>query len=124
MKQDCIILFCGLHSLAFAAFHLMFWRIFQWKKNLADVGISTRAILQIANLQLIWVFLGVAGLCFWYPDELLHTPLGHAVLLGMSVFWIIRAANQFIFLRYNFWYIHLLTAFFLLGAILFSLPLV
>jgi hypothetical protein len=123
LSGETLVLLCGLHSLGFAAFHLGFWRLFHWPEALRHTGIATRAVVQILNLRLIYVFLGIAALCFLLPGELLHTKLGHAVLAGMSLFWVGRTIEQFVFLRYNAALIHVMTALFVLGAVLFALPL-
>lgn len=113
----------GLHSLAFALFHIAFWKLFGWPQTLAGTTIANRAILQILNLRLIYVFLGIAALCFIFTDELHSTPLGRALLMGMSLFWIGRTIEQFVFLRINRLAVHVLTALFVLGAIIFAMPL-
>ncbi len=79
--------------------------------------------MQIANLQLVWVFTAAGLLCLLYPGELATTPLGRAVLAGMSAFWIIRSVAQFVWLRVNHPLVHVLTALFVLGAALFAAPL-
>ncbi|KRD34287.1 hypothetical protein ASE35_11255 [Lysobacter sp. Root916] len=113
----------GLHSLAFAGFHLAFWKLFRWRDTLKTATVADRAILQILNLRLIYVFLAVAVLCFFYTDELQTSALGHAVLAGMSLFWVGRTIEQFVFLRINRPLVHALTALFVLGAVVFAMPL-
>jgi hypothetical protein len=88
-----------MHSLASAIFHTEFWRIFEWKADLSNLSAANRAIVQVANLQLIYVLLAVAVACLFLPSDLLGTRLGHWFLGGMSVFWIGRVIEQFIFLR-------------------------
>jgi len=118
-----VVFACGVHSLGFAVFHILFWKIFNWKADLKTASVATRAIIQIANLRLIHVFCLVGILCFLFPGELVQTNLGRAVLLGMSLFWLGRLVEQFIFLRYNRPMIHVLSGLFALGAVLFALPL-
>lgn len=124
MKLDLFVYLCGLHSLGFAIFHGYFWKIFEWKKELKKISIPNRAILQILNLRLMYVFFGVAVLCFFFTDELIETELGAAFLIGMSLFWVGRTIEQVIFLPYHNLTVHVLTAAFVLGAVLFALPLV
>lgn len=124
MRGELIVYLCGAHSLAFAAFHGGFWKLFDWPRALQHTNPATRAVTQILNLRLIYVFLGVAVLCFWMPQQLLATPLGHALLAGMALFWLGRLVEQFVLLRYNTLRVHALTASFLLGAVLFVLPLI
>ena len=117
------IYLAGLHSLGFAVFHMAFWRIFGWRKTLRTATVADRAILQILNLRLIYVLLGVAALCFVYTDELHGSELGRALLAGMSLFWIGRTVEQFVFLRIDRPLVHALTTLFVLGAIAFAMPL-
>lgn len=123
MSAHTWIVLGGLHSLAFAGFHLAFWNLFRWRDTLKTATVADRAILQILNLRLIYVFLGVAVLCFGYTDELHTSALGRALLAGMSLFWVGRTIEQFVFLRVNRPLVHLLTALFVLGAVLFAMPL-
>lgn len=123
MSKDLLVQLCGLHSFGFAAFHLAFWKLFDWKRDLQRVSFATRAVTQILNLRLIYVFLGIGVLCFVFTRELHETPLGRAVLVFMSLFWVGRTIEQFVFLRINKALVHALTALFVLGAALFAAPL-
>lgn len=123
MKSATILLLCALHSLGFAAFHLGFWKLFKWPASLRDSTLANRAILQIANVQLVWVFVLVGALCLRFPDELATTALGRSLLAGMSAFWAIRLIGQFAWLRVNHPMVHVLSVLFALGMVLFALPL-
>ncbi|MEO6759838.1 MAG: hypothetical protein ABIO24_10330 [Saprospiraceae bacterium] len=114
----------GVYSLAFAVFHLYFWKLFRWKDQLYLLHPGNRAIVQILNVRLIYVFLCMAALCFFYRDALLETGLGHAILAGCSLFWVGRTIEQFVYLRRIYhWLVHLLTAIFVLGALIFAAAL-
>lgn len=123
MPRDLLIQFAGLHSFAFALFHMGFWRLLRWDRELAKTGLATRAVTQILNLRLIYVFLGMGALCFLFTRELHATPLGRALLAFMSLFWVGRTIEQFVFLRINQPLLHVLTVLFVTGAVLFALPL-
>ncbi|MGO3126577.1 MAG: hypothetical protein ACTIJY_00745 [Luteimonas sp.] len=118
---DWLIFACGLHSAVFALFHLGFWRLFDWPRTLQATTRPNRAIVQIANAQLVWVFGAVALLCFVMPGELADTRLGQAVLAGMAGFWWLRLVLQFVWLRLRHPLVHALSAAFLIGAVLFTL---
>lgn len=122
MSRDAILFLCGLHSLGFAIFHLAFWRLFDWKRDLLRCSVANRAIIQIFNLRLIYLFVAVAAACFLVPEELVGTRFGRLFLGGMSLFWVGRLIEQVVFLRYNRALVHALNALFALGAVLFALP--
>ncbi len=119
-----MIFLCGIYSLGFAIFHLYFWKIFDWKNDLIHLQPHNRAIMQIANIRLIYFFLFVSAVCLIFPKELISTKLGNFFLAGMSLFWIGRTVEQFIFLRLEHPMVHLLTYLFILGAIIFAIPLI
>lgn len=113
-----------MYSIAFAIFHMLFWRLFNWKKELEKLNFANRAIVQILNTRIIYFFLFVDFICFFYPDELLNSNLGKAFLAGISIFWLGRTIEQFVFLKVKNKYAHFLTLIFIVGTILFALPLV
>ena len=67
------------------------------------MGRSNSAVTQILNLALMYFAGSVGLLCFSFPEELVGTPLGRAVLGSISLFWAARLVVQFIFLRFNHW---------------------
>lgn len=109
---------CGVYNLLFLGFHAAFWQLFRWRKQLRKLHPANRGIVQILNLRLMYVFGVFAALCFWFPPELLTTPLG-----SMAVFWLGRLVEQFIFLRIRSGLVHVLTVLFLLGTALHAVPL-
>ena len=123
MSTQTLLLLCALHSFGFAAFHLAFWRLFDWPRSLRDTTRPNRAIVQIATLQLAWVFVAVGLACLLYPDEMTRTGPGRAILAGMALFWAIRCVAQLVWLRINHPLVHTLSALFALGVLLFAMPL-
>jgi len=63
----------GVFNLAFAAFHVLFWRLFDWDRDLATLNAINRAVMQILNLCLTFIFLAFAYLSFEHAEELLGT---------------------------------------------------
>ena len=117
-----MIFLCGLYSLGFAIFHSQFRRLFDWKQELPKLSTANKAIMQIANLRLIYFFLFVSAVCFIFPRELATTTFGHFFMMGISLFWLGRTIEQFIFLKVDHPMVHLLTYLFILGAIMFAIP--
>ncbi len=93
-----ILLLTGeLYSLAFAVFHMLFWRVFRWKADLQRLIPVNRAIIQVLNLRLIYVFLVMGLATVLFPVALLSTELGMFILGAESLFWFMRAIEQIIF---------------------------
>ena len=116
------VILCGIFSIAFGVFHLFFLRIFGWSRTLLRLNFANRGILQVLNFQLAFVFLTVGVGCILFATQIQNTAEGKYFLLANSIFWLIRSINQIIFFRRNHWFIHLLTVFFLLGTVLFLIP--
>jgi len=93
------VIVCALGNLAFMAFHLSFWRLFAWRNELAKLHWTNRAIMQVLNLRLTYVFGLFAFLQLAFPDELLGTPLGRALQGGIALFWAMRAGEQAAFFK-------------------------
>jgi hypothetical protein len=121
--MNIIIILCGLYNIGFMLFHISFWKIFNWKTDLKKLSFANKAVMQLLNVQIIYFFIFVAFICFLFPTELLSTKLGNYFLVGNSVFWFVRTIQQFIFLRINNYKVHILTIIFVIGTILFAIPI-
>lgn len=117
-----LILVGGFYNLAFAVFHLLFWRIFNWKTDLKQVSFLNRAIMQVLNLCLIWVFAIFGYISIFHANDLLASSLGHSLLVLMALFWLFRAIEQIIFFRLKSWGSWLFLAVFLIGVLLYAYP--
>ena len=122
MNDQTIIFLCGVYAIGFAVFHTQFWRLFKWRDELAKLSSINRAIMQILNLRIIYLFVFVAVACFVFPDTLANTTFGNFFLIGMSLFCLGRTIEQFIFVKSNHPMAHLLTYLFIIGSILFAIP--
>jgi len=97
MNIESLIIIGGLYNVAFTIFHLLFWKIFKWKKDLASLSIINRGVMQILNLCLTFVFLIFGYISIFHTKELISTSLGVSLLLLISVFWALRAIEQVVF---------------------------
>lgn len=112
----------GFYCLAFAIFHLAFWKLFDWKCELPKLKPVNRGVLQVLNLRLTYVLLVVAFVSFFFADDLLNTNLGKVILGATSLFALMRAIEQAIF--WEFEKIGaIFFAIFLIGAGIYAAPL-
>lgn len=114
----------GIYCFGFAIFHVLFWKIFRWRQDLHRLTPANRAIMQILNLRLIYVFIVFGVISFVFQNELLATSFGRFMTIAISLFWLSRALEQVIFfgLRHRLSIVFFVT--FLAGGILFGLPVV
>ncbi|MBK7978467.1 MAG: hypothetical protein IPK06_00325 [Ignavibacteriae bacterium] len=95
--KSTIILLGGFYNIAFAVFHLLFWKIFKWNKELKRMNYVNGNILQILNLSLTFVFIIFAYISLLYTNELISTQLGKVLLKLIAFFWFFRALQQIYF---------------------------
>lgn len=112
----------GVFHLAIVVFHLFFWRIFRWKEDLASLTRINRAIVQILNLCLTFLFFVMAYVSFFHAAELISTSLGRTILASIALFWIMRLVLQVVFFGARHRLSILFIVIFLVGIILYTIP--
>jgi hypothetical protein len=124
MSLDTVFILCGIFNLGFALFHVLFWKIFRWGADLRSLIPANRAIMQVMNLCLIFLFLFFGALTIYYNSQLLATELGKTILLAISLFWLFRAIEQPVFFDFNNLFSRIIFFIFIIGSILHFIPLV
>jgi hypothetical protein len=89
-----LVVASGIFNLVLAVFHMSFWRLFQWPVSLGSLGHVNRQILYILNLAITALFILSGVLLLAYSSDVLTTGLGLALLWGLALFWLARAALQ------------------------------
>lgn len=112
----------GIFHLGFAVFHLFFWWLFGWKKDLASLTFINRAVMQILNLCLTFVFIAVAYISLFYPTELVTTNLGQVISVLISIFWFLRTTEQIFFFGLKKRLSVILTILFIAGFVIYLIP--
>ena len=79
-------------DLGFAAFHVLFWRLFGWPGQLQPSGQTNAAITQTLNIVLVYVFVvyGVSILGFAWRG----VPVPPALAWAAAAFWLLRTCLQ------------------------------
>ena len=85
----------GILLMGLGLLHGAFPRYFRWREETAGLTLLTRQILHVHTFFIgLTVFL-MGLLCLTSAADLIHTPLGRRISLGLSVFWGIRFGLQF-----------------------------
>jgi hypothetical protein len=85
----------GYLLVGLALLHGVFPRYFRWREETAALGLLTRQILHIHTFFIALTVFLMGLLCVSSAADLLNTPLGRRICLGMAVFWGIRLIIQF-----------------------------
>ena len=112
----------GWYNLLLVVLHLLFWRIFDWRRDLRSLTFVNRAVMQVLNISLTAAFAIFAWISLRHAGALLDTGLGHDLLLLMALFWLARAVQQVVFFKLRKWVSWAFLAYFLLGAVLYGIP--
>lgn len=123
MDKFSLLFICGIYNVLLAVFHICFWKIFKWKSILNTGSKATKYIMQIMNIQLIYLFLAMSYLYLFNAKELIQSKIGTLILVIYAGFWIVRFLLQFIFLKQKGKFVIGLTMLFLIGAIIHTLPI-
>lgn len=81
--------------MALALLHAVFPRYFRWKEETAALSLLTRQILYVHTFFIALTVFLMGLLCMTCAADLIHTPLGRRICLGLAVFWGIRLVMQF-----------------------------
>jgi hypothetical protein len=93
----------GTLQIALAMVHGIFPRYFQWRTELAPLNLINRQMMQVHTF-FIALTVGLLGLlCLSSAHDLVQTPLGRRVALGMAVFWGTRLVFQFAVYSSDLW---------------------
>lgn len=95
--KEILVIVGGIFTLGIAIFHLQFWRIFKWNTELQLLMPVNRAIMQVLNLCLTFLFIGFAYISFSHTHELVSSSLGNAFISMVAIFWILRSFYQWYF---------------------------
>jgi hypothetical protein len=112
----------GIFNLGFTIFHLFFWKLFDWKKDLASLTPINRSVMQILNLCLTFMILVMSYVSLFLPQEMLTTSLGKSLLVAFALFWFLRMLEQIFVFEVKGSLSFVFTLIFLLGSIFYVIP--
>ncbi|NNE99989.1 MAG: hypothetical protein HKN25_13290 [Pyrinomonadaceae bacterium] len=119
-----LIIIGGFLWLSFFVFHVFFWKLFDWKKDLEKLTPVNKAIMQVLNLCLMLVFLVFAYVSIFHAGELLTSSLGISVLAGMVLFGVFRTIEQLVFFELKDNRSKILLVVMILGTGIYLIPLI
>lgn len=129
MEGELLLKIGGVYNILCALLHVLFPTMFKWDKILESLSGDKRLILKpslyIMNwcMAIFWLILAYIPLV--HTSELLTPGLGRTLLASIVIFWIIRIfVLQPIYIGLKNRTSWQMIAFFLVGLMLFAVPLV
>jgi hypothetical protein len=93
----------GALLVVLALLHSAFGWYFNWRREFAVVSLLNRQMMHVHTFFVAFT-VGLMGLlCLTSAAELVGTPLGRRVALGMGVFWLARLLIQFFGYSASLW---------------------
>jgi hypothetical protein len=93
----------GFLFIVLALSHFIFPRYFNWKQELAKLSLVNRQIMVVHSFFIALMVLLIGLLCLTSAHELITTPLGKRISLGLGIFWSARLLIQFVGYSSKLW---------------------
>ncbi len=88
----------GVLHFLLAVFHVQFWWLFEWEKDLQNLTAMNRNNVQLLNAGMVVMLLLIALACLRNTGELITTRLGFDMLVMITLFYLVRWVGEFFFL--------------------------
>ena len=85
----------GVLLMILASIHVIFPRYFNWESELKSLSLINKQMMVVHTFFVALTVFLMGLLCFTNSSELVGTPLGKTLCLGIGVFWTIRLFIQF-----------------------------
>lgn len=77
-----------------ALIHVVFPKYFDWKRETAGMSLINRQMMFVHTFFIAFTVFLIGLLCLTSAKEIIETPLGNRVALGLGVFWALRLFIQ------------------------------
>ena len=85
----------GALLIVLSLIHFLLPQRFDWKTELPRLGLMNRQMMLVHTFFIALVVILMGVLCITSAKELIETPLGNKISLGMCIFWTARLFTQF-----------------------------
>ncbi len=89
--------------LALALVHVGFPKRFNWKTELQSLSLINRQMMKVHTFFIALALFLIGILCLYSTGDLVNTPLGKQISIGLSIFWTTRLAFQFFVYSPELW---------------------
>jgi len=101
--MELLLRLTGFVLIALGLFHVFFPKYFKWKEEFSKVSTINRQMMYVHSFFIAFVVVLIGLLCVTSATDLLTTPLGKRISLGISIFWMARLFIQFFGYSSSLW---------------------
>lgn len=101
--MELLLKLTGFVLIALGLFHVFFPKYFKWKEEFSRVSMINRQMMYVHSFFIAFVVVLIGLLCVTSATDLLTTPLGKRISLGISIFWMTRLFIQFFGYSTSLW---------------------
>ena len=91
----------GVLNLSMFIFHATFWRILDWKVTLTPLDEKNRVTIQMLNIGVMVMLLLMTHLSLFHKKALVESRLGKTILVWFMLFYLVRIAEELIFVKFK-----------------------
>ena len=93
----------GVILIILGIIHIIFPKQFNWKADLAGLSLINRQMMIVHTFFIALTVFLMGVLSLFYSAELVSTPFGRVISLGLGIFWAVRLFFQFFVYSKDLW---------------------
>ena len=93
----------GVLLMILSLVHSVFPKYFNWEEDLRSLSLINKQMLKVHTFFIALIIFLLGLLCFTHSKDLIETPLGKSISLGLGLFWTIRLIFQFFVYSKKLW---------------------
>jgi hypothetical protein len=84
-------------TLMFALFHFAFWEMFNWSEELKKISVENRGVLQILNIESIYMLVFFSAVTFYIGIKKRMDFLANSLLLFVAGYYLMRISTGYFY---------------------------
>lgn len=93
----------GVFLITVALMHVVFPKRFNWEVELSSLSLMNKQMMQVHTFFVAFTVFLMGLFCLISAEDLVKTPLGNRLALGLGIFWTIRLFIQFFVYSSELW---------------------
>ena len=93
----------GAFLIVVALMHMIFPKRFNWEAELSSLSLMNKQMMKVHTFFVAFTVFLMGLLCLTSANDLVKTPIGNKIMLGLGLFWVIRLFIQFFVYSSKLW---------------------